>query len=37
MKKQGDSIVVIATHDIAQAERLADWLLLMKDGRIVSS
>lgn len=37
MKKQEKSIVVIATHDMAQAERLADWLLLMKDGRIVSS
>lgn len=37
MKKQEKSIVVIATHDIAQAERLADWLLLMKDGRIVPS
>jgi tungstate transport system ATP-binding protein len=37
MKKQEKSIVVIATHDIAQAKRLADWLLLMKDGSIVSS
>jgi tungstate transport system ATP-binding protein len=35
MKKKGGSIVVIATHDIAQAERLADKLFLMKDGRIV--
>jgi tungstate transport system ATP-binding protein len=37
MKNQGKSIVVIATHDIDQAKRLADWLLLMKDGSIVSS
>uniref|UniRef100_A0A7C5KBE9 ATP-binding cassette domain-containing protein n=1 Tax=Thermodesulfobium narugense TaxID=184064 RepID=A0A7C5KBE9_9BACT len=36
MKKKGDSIVIITTHDISQAERLADWLLIMKDGRIVS-
>jgi len=36
MKKMGKSIVVIATHDLAQAERLADWLLLMKDGKIIS-
>ncbi len=37
MKKMGKSIVVITTHDMAQAERLADWLLLMKDGKIISS
>jgi tungstate transport system ATP-binding protein len=37
MKKMGKSIVVITTHDIAQAERLADWLLLMKDGKIIPS
>jgi len=37
MKKMGKSIVVIATHDLTQAERLADWLLLMKDGKIISS
>jgi len=37
MKKIGKSIVVITTHDMAQAERLADWLLLLKDGRIVSA
>lgn len=36
MKKKGGSIVVIATHDMPQAKRLADRLLLMKDGRIVS-
>ena len=35
MKRMGKSIVVITTHDLAQAERLADWLLLMKDGKIV--
>jgi tungstate transport system ATP-binding protein len=37
MKKMGKSIVVITTHDMAQAERLADWLLLMKDGKIALS
>ena len=36
MKKIGKSIVVITTHDMAQAERLADWLLLLKAGKIVS-
>ena len=36
MKKKGNSIVIIATHDMPQAERLADRLLMMKDGRIVS-
>lgn len=35
MKKKGGSIVIIATHDMSQAERLADRLLLMKEGRIV--
>ena len=35
MKRMGKSIVVITTHDLAQAERLADWLLLMKDGKII--
>lgn len=35
MKKKGDSIVIITTHDMSQAEKLADWLLLMKDGKIV--
>jgi len=33
----GKSIVVITTHDMAQAKRLADWLLLMKDGRFVQT
>ena len=37
MKKKGGSIVVIATHDMSQAERLADRLLLVKEGKIVSS
>ena len=35
MKRMGKSIVVITTHDLAQAERLADCLLLMKDGKII--
>jgi tungstate transport system ATP-binding protein len=37
MKKKGSSMVIIATHDMPQAERLADRLLIMKDGRIVST
>jgi tungstate transport system ATP-binding protein len=37
MKERGNSIVVITTHDMAQADRLADWLLLLKDGRVVPS
>ena len=37
MKKIGKSIVVITTHNMVQAERLADWLLLMKDGKIVQT
>jgi tungstate transport system ATP-binding protein len=36
MKKMGKSIVVITTHDMNQAKRLADLLLLMKEGKIVS-
>jgi len=37
MKKMGKSSVVITTHDVSQAKRLADWLLLMKDGGLVQS
>jgi len=37
MKKMGKSTVVITTHDMSQAKRLADWLLLMKDGRFVQT
>ncbi|MEW6328329.1 MAG: ABC transporter ATP-binding protein [Thermodesulfobacteriota bacterium] len=37
MKERGKSIVVITTHDLAQANRLADWLILLKDGGIFSS
>ncbi|MDI6790580.1 MAG: ATP-binding cassette domain-containing protein [Thermodesulfobacteriota bacterium] len=37
MKERGKSIVVITTHDISQANRLADWLLLLKDGRVIHS
>jgi tungstate transport system ATP-binding protein len=35
MKKDAKAIVVITTHDRAQAERVADSLLLMKEGKIV--
>ena len=34
LKSDNKSIVVIATHDNDQAKRLADRLLVMKDGRI---
>jgi tungstate transport system ATP-binding protein len=37
MKKMEKSTVVITTHDMSQAKRLADWLLLMKDGRFVQT
>jgi len=35
MKKDAKAIVVITTHDRAQAERLADCLMVMNDGRIM--
>ncbi len=34
MKKNGRTTVIMTTHDREQAERLADHLLLMKNGRI---
>jgi len=34
LKSENKSIVVIATHDNDQAKRLADRLLIMKNGRI---
>jgi ABC-type multidrug transport system ATPase subunit len=34
MKKQDDSTVIISTHYREQAERLADRLLVIQDGRI---
>src|SRR4030043_1554840 len=37
MKRMGKSIVVITTHDMNQAKRLADWLIWMKEGKIISS
>jgi len=35
MKKEGRHKIVMATHDMPQAERLADFTLLMEKGRIV--
>jgi tungstate transport system ATP-binding protein len=35
MKENHPSIVIITTHDKAQAERLADHLLIMREGKIV--
>jgi len=34
MKNDGKSTVVITTHDMAQAERLADKLLVLKNGKL---
>jgi tungstate transport system ATP-binding protein len=34
MKRETQSTVIITTHDMKQAERLADTLLVMKDGKI---
>jgi len=34
MKKEHTSTVIITTHDRAQAERLADCLLIIKEGKI---
>lgn len=34
MKKDKRSIVIMTTHDIAQAERLADRILVMRDGKL---
>ncbi len=34
MKKKGTSAVVVTTHDMKQAERLADCLLVMDEGKI---
>lgn len=34
MKSDGKSTVVITTHDISQAERLADKLLILQNGKI---
>jgi len=36
MKEKQPSIVIVTTHDKAQAERLADYLLLIREGKIVS-
>ncbi len=35
IEKKNDSTVIIATHDTAQAERLAGRVLIMEDGKIV--
>ncbi len=37
LKKEGRSTIVITTHDTAQAERLADKLLFIKNGQISGS
>ena len=35
MKKEGRSKIIIATHDMAQAGRLADFMLLMDKGKVI--
>ncbi len=35
IKKKNDSTVIIATHDIAQAERLSGRVLIMQNGKII--
>lgn len=35
MKRKNGSTVIIATHDISQAERLGGRMLLMQDGKII--
>lgn len=35
MKKSGKSVIVVTTHDRAQAERLADRILVMDEGKIL--
>jgi tungstate transport system ATP-binding protein len=34
MKKEGKTTIIISTHDRSQAEKLADTVILMNDGRI---
>jgi tungstate transport system ATP-binding protein len=34
MKKETQSTVIVTTHDIKQAEKLADKILILKDGKI---
>jgi tungstate transport system ATP-binding protein len=36
MKKQNRSIVIMTTHDHAQAERIADWILVLEHGMFQS-
>lgn len=36
MKEEHSSTVIITTHDRVQAERLADYLLIIREGKIVS-
>jgi len=36
LKRSGHSMVIIATHDRVQAERIGDELLVMREGRIIS-
>lgn len=35
IKKEGKSTIIITTHDLAQAERLADSILTMNEGKII--
>lgn len=35
LKKEGTTTVIITTHDREQAERLADTIIMMRNGRIL--
>lgn len=35
LKKEGKSTIIITTHDMAQAKRLADIMLIMSEGKII--
>jgi tungstate transport system ATP-binding protein len=37
LKQDGSCVVVMTTHDHSQAARLADFLMVMKDGKIEAS
>jgi ABC-2 type transport system ATP-binding protein len=36
VRTEHDAAIVLTTHDLAEAERLCDWIVLLNDGRIVA-
>ena len=36
LNKSGTSQVIMATHDRSQAEKIGNWLIVMKEGKIIS-